>query len=100
MHKNICNKKINLCFEHLHRWWGELGLAEELKFARDQPLKWYLWTVSCLTDPTMSEQRIELTKPISLIYIIDDIFDIHGTLEELALFTEVVNKCASLLTRY
>ncbi|KAL5579186.1 hypothetical protein UlMin_011628 [Ulmus minor] len=74
------------------KWWKELGLAEELKFARDQPLKWYLWTVACLTDPTMSEQRIELTKPISLIYIIDDIFDIHGTLEELTLFTEVVNK--------
>ncbi|RVW58704.1 (3S,6E)-nerolidol synthase 1, chloroplastic [Vitis vinifera] len=40
----------------------------------------------------LSEQRIELTKPISLIYIIDDIFDVGGTLDELTLFTEAVNR--------
>ncbi|XP_015886715.3 (3S,6E)-nerolidol synthase 1 [Ziziphus jujuba] len=73
-------------------WWNELGLSKELKFARNQPLKWYLWTVACLTDPRLSEQRIETTKPISLIYLIDDIFDIHGTLDELTLFTDAVNK--------
>ncbi|RVW86434.1 (3S,6E)-nerolidol synthase 1 [Vitis vinifera] len=41
-------------------------------------------------DPSLSEQRVELTKPISLVYIIDDIFDVHGTLDELTLFTEAV----------
>ncbi|KAF5475548.1 hypothetical protein F2P56_007346 [Juglans regia] len=46
----------------------------------------------CLVDPDLSEERVELTKPISLIYIIDDIFDVHGTLEELTLFTEAINK--------
>ncbi|XP_062087433.1 (3S,6E)-nerolidol synthase 1-like [Humulus lupulus] len=73
------------------KWWKELGLAKELKFARDQPLKWYLWTVASLADPNLSEERIELTKPISLVYIIDDIFDVHGTLDELTLFTNAVN---------
>ncbi|RVW86364.1 (3S,6E)-nerolidol synthase 1, chloroplastic [Vitis vinifera] len=43
-------------------------------------------------NPRLSEQRIELTKPISLIYIIDDIFDVGGTLDELTLFTEAVNR--------
>jgi len=51
-----------------------------------------MWSLACLTDPTLSEERIELTKPISLIYIIDDIFDIYGTLDELTLFTEVVSR--------
>ncbi|XP_062087434.1 (3S,6E)-nerolidol synthase 1-like [Humulus lupulus] len=74
------------------KWWKELGLAKELKFARDQPLKWYLWTVASLADPSLSEERIELTKPISLVYIIDDIFYVHGTLDELTLFTNAVNK--------
>ena len=46
----------------------------------------------CLTDPDMSDERVELTKPISLVYIIDDIFDVYGTIEELTLFTEAVNK--------
>lgn len=76
----------------MSRWWKGLGLANELPFIRNQPLKWYIWSLACLTDPTLSEERIELTKPISLIYIIDDIFDIYGTLDELTLFTEVVSR--------
>ena len=67
-------------------------MTEELKFARDQPLKCYMWPMAIIPDPMLSEQRIELTKPISLIYIIDDIFDVGGTLDELTLFTEAVNR--------
>ncbi|XP_020233983.1 (3S,6E)-nerolidol synthase 1 isoform X2 [Cajanus cajan] len=74
------------------KWWTELGLANELKLARNQPLKWYIWSLACLTDPTLSEERIELTKPISFIYLIDDIFDVYGTLDELRLFTDVVSR--------
>ena len=77
------------------RWWNGLGLAQELKLVRDQPLKWYMWTTALLTDPSFSEERIELAKPISLIYIIDDIFDLYGTIDELTLFTEAVNRFAS-----
>ncbi|KAJ6706926.1 hypothetical protein OIU85_027299 [Salix viminalis] len=73
-------------------WWKDLGLAKELKFARDQPLKWHMWSISVLADPNLSEQRVDLTKPISLVYIIDDIFDLHGTLDDLSVFTEAVNE--------
>ncbi|XP_014506576.1 (3S,6E)-nerolidol synthase 1-like [Vigna radiata var. radiata] len=72
------------------KWWTELGLANELVYARNQPLKWYIWSLACFADRSFSEERIELTKPISLIYIIDDIFDVYGTLDELTLFTEAV----------
>ncbi|GMY37114.1 (3S,6E)-nerolidol synthase 1-like [Fagus crenata] len=34
-----------------------------------------MWPMACLTDPSLSEQRVELTKPLALLYIIDDIFD-------------------------
>ncbi|GLT59065.1 hypothetical protein SLA2020_319070 [Shorea laevis] len=74
------------------KWWKDLGLAKELPFARDQPTKWHLMSLVCLTDPSLSDQRIEFTKHISLVYIIDDIFDLYGTLEELTLFTQVVNR--------
>ncbi|KAH1048650.1 hypothetical protein J1N35_039434 [Gossypium stocksii] len=77
---------------HISKWWKQLGLAKELEFARDQPMKWYIWSMACLTDPTLSEQRIDLTKSISLIYIIDDIFDVYGTLDELTLFVQVVER--------
>ncbi|CAL4890362.1 unnamed protein product [Urochloa decumbens] len=59
--------------EEVKRWWMGLGLAKEIPVARDQLLKW-----------------VELTKIISLIYVVDDLFDLVGTQEELALFTEAV----------
>ncbi|TKY71585.1 (3S,6E)-nerolidol synthase 1 [Spatholobus suberectus] len=76
----------------VYKWWKDLGMANEVKFARYQPLKWYMWPMACFTDPRFSDQRIQLTKPISLIYIIDDIFDVHGTLDQLTLFTDAVNR--------
>lgn len=72
-------------------------MAKEIEFARNQPIKWYLWTVATLTHPGWSEERVDLTKPISLIYIIDDIFDIYGNLEDLTLFTEAINKYVYIL---
>ncbi|KAJ8761647.1 hypothetical protein K2173_004423 [Erythroxylum novogranatense] len=76
----------------ISRWWKEVGLSEELEFARDQPVKWYMWSVASLSNPKLSEQRIDITKVISFIYIIDDIFDVYGTLNELISFTEVVDR--------
>lgn len=69
-------------------------MSKGLKFARNQPLKWYMWPMAALTDPILSEQRVELTKPIAFVYLIDDIFDVYGTIEELTLFTEVINRYA------
>ncbi|CAJ2639778.1 unnamed protein product [Trifolium pratense] len=74
------------------KWWKDLGLVKDVKFEGYQPLKWYKWPMACFTDPSFSNKRVELTKPISLVYVIDDIFDLHGTLDQLTLFTQAVNR--------
>ncbi|XP_050214272.1 (3S,6E)-nerolidol synthase 1-like isoform X1 [Mercurialis annua] len=79
-------------FVHVLEWWEELGLSRVLTFARDQPAKWYVWCVAALTDPSLSQQRIDLFKPIAFVYLIDDIFDEYGTLPDLILFTEIVSR--------
>ncbi|KAF8030058.1 hypothetical protein BT93_E2474 [Corymbia citriodora subsp. variegata] len=88
----------------INSWWKKLGLREEMKFARDQPLKWYMWSMAVLPDPSLSELRVELIKPISLVYIIDDIFDVLSSTDELILFTEVIkrwdNACVEQLPEY
>ncbi|KAL4629312.1 hypothetical protein ACB092_05G296900 [Castanea dentata] len=76
----------------IFKWWKGLGLAKKLNFARNQPLKWYMWAAACLTDPSLTYQRVELTKPIAMVYVIDDLFDVYGTLDELTLFTNAVNR--------
>ncbi|XP_010533843.1 PREDICTED: S-(+)-linalool synthase, chloroplastic-like [Tarenaya hassleriana] len=74
------------------KWWRELSLTKELKKARDQPLKWYTWSMAVLQDPGLSEIRLDLVKPISFVYIIDDIFDIYGGIDELTIFTQVMER--------
>ncbi|GER31269.1 linalool synthase [Striga asiatica] len=74
------------------KWWENLGLSSQLKSLRNEPIKWHLWSIVTLWDPKWSKQRILLTKPISLVFAVDDIFDLYGTLEELTLFTDAVNK--------
>jgi (3S)-linalool synthase len=39
---------------------------------------------------SFSRYRVQLTKIISLIYVVDDLFDLVGTQEELSLFTKAV----------
>ncbi|KAJ3693964.1 hypothetical protein LUZ60_009444 [Juncus effusus] len=79
-------------FKEVKRWWTYSGLARDLPFARDQILKWYLWSMTIIPGPLFSQCRLQLTKVISFIYLIDDIFDMMGTLEELSLLTEAIDK--------
>ncbi|XP_045826085.1 (3S,6E)-nerolidol synthase 1-like [Trifolium pratense] len=87
----VSSLHIKEIFE-VSKWWKELGLAKELEFARDEPIKWYMWPMACLPDPQFSEERVEITKPLSLIYIIDDLFDFYGNIDELTLFTDAVKR--------
>ncbi|KAJ4952444.1 hypothetical protein NE237_029276 [Protea cynaroides] len=74
------------------RWWEELGLVEKLSFARDRPLECFLWTVGIFPDPKHSKCRIELTKTIAILLVIDDIFDSYGSIDELVLFNNAVKR--------
>nr|WNI01969.1 terpene synthase [Psidium guajava] len=92
MERRIVHSVHRKEIHQIKKWWKELGLGEEMKFSRDQPLKWYMWSMAIITDPRLSELRVELIKPISLVYVIDDVFDVRGTADELILFTEVIGR--------
>ncbi|KAF3773324.1 hypothetical protein EJ110_NYTH55600 [Nymphaea thermarum] len=57
------------------KWWKGLGLAEELGFIRDQVLVWFMFPLSMLPEPHLSDCRLKLAKIVALIYTIDDIYD-------------------------
>ncbi|XP_042404674.1 myrcene synthase, chloroplastic-like [Zingiber officinale] len=76
----------------LSRWWSGLGLSEKLPFCRDRLLESYLWAVGFTYEPDRGRCRMIETKAICFITLIDDIYDVYGTLDELQLFTDVVNR--------
>ena len=65
-------------------------MAQEIPTARDQVLKWYMWAMTVVEGSSFSAYRIEITKVISMVYIVDDIFDLVATQEELSLFNEAI----------
>ncbi|CAL9774937.1 unnamed protein product [Musa acuminata subsp. burmannicoides] len=76
----------------LSRWWTNLGLAQKLSFFRDRLTENFLWTVGCAFEPQFWECREIQTKANCLIAMLDDVYDIYGTLNELELFTEAIER--------
>ena len=52
----------------------------------------YFWILGVYFEPCYSFARMAMTKVISLTSIVDDVYDVYGTLEELELFTEAIDR--------
>ncbi|KAL4619299.1 hypothetical protein ACB092_06G069000 [Castanea dentata] len=77
---------------YITRWWKDLDFATKLPFARDRVVECYFWIVTVYFEPQYSLARKILTKVISMTSILDDIYDVYGTLEELEPFTEAIER--------
>ncbi|KAM7525187.1 hypothetical protein LguiA_015089 [Lonicera macranthoides] len=76
----------------ISRWWHNLGTKESMSFARDRIVECYLSAVGVAFEPKYENFRKWLAKAIKLILIMDDVYDIYGTLHELELFTSAVER--------
>ncbi|KAE8684286.1 Delta-cadinene synthase isozyme A [Hibiscus syriacus] len=76
----------------LPRWWKDLDFASKLPFARDRMVELYFWMLGMYFEPIYSFAREILTKVVSLISIMDDIYDSYGTFEELQLFRDAIQR--------
>ncbi|KAM3285334.1 alpha-farnesene synthase isoform X1 [Capsicum chacoense] len=72
------------------RWWRKVGLIENVSFSRDRIVESFLWSVGVAFEPQHSHFRNWLTKAITFIIVIDDIYDIYGNFHELQIFTNAV----------
>ncbi|KAL5568212.1 hypothetical protein UlMin_024787 [Ulmus minor] len=78
--------------KHASRWWKNTGVGQDLEFARDRLMENFLWTVGVGFEPQFGYCRRMSTQVNALITVIDDIYDVYGTLEELELFTDAVER--------
>ncbi|KAJ0534361.1 putative (E)-beta-ocimene synthase [Helianthus annuus] len=78
--------------KELSKWWKKTGLAQELGFVRDRLMECFFWTVGVVFEPQYNSCRVRLTKVCTLITVIDDIYDVYGSLDELQIFTDAVRR--------
>ncbi|OVA16105.1 Terpene synthase [Macleaya cordata] len=78
--------------KYVSRWWKELGFTETLCYARDRWVENFFWSVGYKFEAKYGHYRIQMTKLNCLITTIDDIYDVYGSLDELKLFTDAVDR--------
>ncbi|CAN1794061.1 Probable terpene synthase 3 [Linum perenne] len=76
----------------LTKWWIELDLPRKLPHARDKLVEVYFWVIGSAWKPKFGLARYIFTKVITLGSMFDDTYDAYGTIEELEVFTDAVEK--------
>ncbi|MCL7042002.1 hypothetical protein MKW94_024783 [Papaver nudicaule] len=89
---NILQAKYQDELKHISRWWKGLGCIEILSFSRNRFVEMFVWTVWCNFEPEFDICRAELTKFGALATLLDDTYDVYGTLDELNMFTDAVER--------
>ena len=75
-----------------------MNLIERLSFARDRAVESYFWALGVYYEPNYSVGRMILAKIIALATVLDDMYDVYATLDELDLFTEAIERFKLFLT--
>ncbi|KAH9660138.1 TPS27 [Citrus sinensis] len=78
--------------KYVSRWWKKTGLGEKLNFARDRVVENFFWTVGDIFEPQFGYCRRMSAMVNCLLTSIDDVYDVYGTLDELELFTDAVER--------
>ncbi|KAF7822835.1 (-)-germacrene D synthase-like [Senna tora] len=89
---------------NISKWWKELDFGTKLPFARNRMVECYFWILGVYFEPCYSLARKITTKVICIASILDDIYDVYGTFEELQLFTKAIDRwdisCMESLPEY
>ncbi|KAM7525537.1 hypothetical protein LguiA_015439 [Lonicera macranthoides] len=78
--------------KQVSRWYSSTRLPEKLRFARDRMVECYFWTIGLTFEPQFGYNRMIVTKFTVMVTIIDDLYDVYGTLDELQLFTNAIDR--------
>lgn len=74
------------------KWVKDMNFQKITPYARDRTPELYLWAVGIFLEPHYSQARITISKMAQLVLVLDDIYDAYGTIEELRLLTDAINR--------
>lgn len=76
----------------ISRWWMNVGITKSLSFTRNRIVESYLCAMGVAFQPQYGNLRKVLAKVIEMVLVLDDVYDIYGSFEELEQFTMAVNR--------
>ncbi|KAL5151663.1 putative terpene synthase 2 [Glycine soja] len=89
--------QINHCLrlplnKSLIRWWKKSNFETKVPYARGRLVEAYLWSLAMSYKPEHSLARMFVGKLIAVVCLLDDTYDAYGTIQELELFTEAIQR--------
>ncbi|XP_050899978.1 (-)-germacrene D synthase [Lathyrus oleraceus] len=101
---NLLQKQHQKELGDISKWWKDLDFETKLPFARNRIVEAYFWILGVYFESQYSVGRKIMTKVISMTSVIDDIYDNYGTIDELQLFTQAIQRwdmsCMDFLPEY
>nr|R9QMW5.1 RecName: Full=(-)-beta-pinene synthase 2, chloroplastic; AltName: Full=(-)-alpha-pinene synthase (-)betapin2, chloroplastic; AltName: Full=Terpene synthase (-)betapin2; Short=PbTPS-(-)betapin2; Flags: Precursor [Pinus banksiana]AFU73844.1 (-)-beta-pinene synthase [Pinus banksiana] len=77
--------------ESLLRWWNDSG-SPQITFTRHRHVEYYTLASCIAFEPQHSGFRLGFAKACHIITVLDDMYDLFGTVEELKLFTAAIKR--------
>ncbi|KAJ4849618.1 hypothetical protein Tsubulata_044564, partial [Turnera subulata] len=96
---NIVQSMYQEELRSLTEWWIELDLARKLPFFRDRLVECFLWGSGPYPDPELALSRRIGAKSSQIWTVIDDMYDAYGTIDELELFADTIERWDTSMKR-
>ncbi|GAB2284625.1 hypothetical protein Dimus_019080 [Dionaea muscipula] len=86
------------------KWWEDLGIARNLPWIRERVGESYFWGFGVFYEPQHALVRKIGSRSCMLTTVVDDLYDSYGTIEELKVFTQAIERwdseCVNQLPNY
>ncbi|GAV73508.1 Terpene_synth domain-containing protein/Terpene_synth_C domain-containing protein [Cephalotus follicularis] len=88
--------RVQLLYQHelsqLTRWYKELNAEAQFPYARHRIVEVHVWSCGMYIEPQYTYARILISKVTAITTLLDDTYDIYGTIEELDRFTDAIQR--------
>ncbi|XP_027928308.1 probable terpene synthase 2 isoform X2 [Vigna unguiculata] len=89
---NLLQKLHQKEIGRITKWGKDSNFVTLVPYARDRSVEGYLWSLAMSYKPEYSNARTFVGKLIHVICLLDDTYDVYGTVQELELFTKAIQR--------
>ncbi|XP_027928306.1 (-)-germacrene D synthase-like isoform X2 [Vigna unguiculata] len=89
---NMLQKLHKIEVGSITKWWKDSEFATKVPYARERAVECYLWPIAMSYETEYSIPRKITSKLIVCISLLDDTYDAYGTIQELELLTQAIQR--------
>ncbi|XP_020963805.1 probable sesquiterpene synthase [Arachis ipaensis] len=89
---NILQKWYQKEVGSVTKWWEKLKFSKKVPYGRERTTELYFWPFAMNSEPKYTTFRVVVAKVCQWTTLLDDTYDVYGTIEELELLTQAIQR--------